>query len=169
MRKILVISILIFFSALSFSMAEDLTPGKKDDINKLLEMTGALKLGKQMSETFVKQMSQALKSSRPDIPEKMYKILEEEVNSVIDEQMLANGGFLEMITLIYHKYYSQEDLKGLLSFYETDLGKKVIKVTPQITQESMRAGQVWGQALVPLLQERLIKRFKEEGVDLTTT
>ena len=53
MLRIFIISTLIFFSTLSFSMAEKLTPEKKADINKLLEMTGALKLGKQMSEAFV--------------------------------------------------------------------------------------------------------------------
>jgi uncharacterized protein len=70
--------------------------------------------------------------------------------------------------LMYDKYFTHDDIKGLLSFYQTELGKKTIKVLPQIVQSSLKAGQLWGQAIAPLIQERIIKRFKEEGIDLST-
>ena len=65
------------------------------------------------------------------------------------------------------KYFTHDDIKGLLSFYQTELGKKTIKVLPQIVQHSWKAGQLWGQSLAPLIQERLKKRFKEEGIDMS--
>lgn len=167
MRKILVIFTLIFFSSLSFSMAEELTSEKKADIIKLLEVSGALEVGKQMSAAVIQQMTQLLKSTRPDIPDEMYDILKEEINLIIDEQMTAEGGYFELANIIYHKYYTHEDIKGLLSFYKTELGEKLIKVQPQVMQESIQAGQMWGQALGPIIQERLIERFKKEGIDLT--
>ena len=167
MRKILVISTMLFFSTLSFSMADDFTSEKKADIRNLLEISGALDMGKQMSSAVIQQMTQILKSTRPDIPDKMYEILEEEVNLIIEEQMTAEGGLLELTIIIYHRYYSHEDVKGLLSFYKTALGKKLIKTQPQVMQESIQAGQLWGQALGPLIQERLEARFENEGVDLS--
>lgn len=167
MRKIILIFILFFFSTFSFAMAEDLTQEKDADIKKLLEITGSLKLSKQMSVTVIKNVTQILKSTRPDIPEKMYKILEEEVNLIIDEQIYVEGGFLEMVTIIYHKHFTHEDVKGLIAFYRTELGKKLIKILPQVLQESMQAGQIWGQALGPLIQERFKKRFEKEGIDLS--
>jgi len=97
----------------------------------------------------------------------LFNILAEEVNKIIGEQMAAKGGFLEMTIPIYDKYFTHKDIKGLLSLYQTKLGKKTIKVLPQLMQECMRAGQLWGQALSPLIQERVIKRFKEEGIDLS--
>ena len=167
MRKILVISTMLFFSTLSFSMADDFTSEKKADIRNLLEISGALDMGKQMSSAVIQQMTQILKSTRPDIPDKMYEILEEEVNLIIEEQMTAEGGLLELTIIIYHRYYSHEDVKGLLSFYKTALGKKLIKTQPQVMQESIQAGQLWGQALGPIIQERLEARFENEGVDLS--
>jgi hypothetical protein len=167
MRKILVFSTLIFFSTLSVSMAEDLTSEKKSDITQLLETTGALDMGKQMSSAVIQQMTQILKSTRPDIPDKMYDILEEEVNLIIEEQMSAEGGLVELTIIIYHRYYSHEDIKGLLSFYRTELGKKLIKTQTQVVQESIQAGQMWGQTLGPIIQERLEARFKNEGIDLS--
>jgi hypothetical protein len=97
----------------------------------------------------------------------MYKILAEEVNNIIEEQMFAKGGYIEMAVLIYDKYFTHDDIKGLLSFYQTELGKKTIKVLPQIVQQSLKAGQLWGQTLGPIIQERVKKRFVEEGFDLS--
>jgi hypothetical protein len=151
----------------TLASAEDMSPDKRADIEQLMRVTGALKIGKQMSEAFVSNMTQAIKASRPDVPNRMYDILAEEVNKVIGEQMVAKGGFLEMTILIYDKHFTHADIKGLLSFYQTELGKKTIKALPHIMEESMKAGQLWGQALGPIIQERIIERFKEEGIDLT--
>ena len=163
---IITLTLLFFFSG-SLSAAENIAPGKKADIEKLMKITGALTIAKQMSEAFVNNMTQAIKASRPDVPDRMYNILAEEVNKIIGEQIVAKGGYLEMAVLIYDKHFTHKDIKGLLSFYQTELGKKTIKVLPQIMQESMKAGQLWGQALGPLIQERIINRFKEEGIDLS--
>ena len=167
MRKtFLTITLLLFFSG-SIAMAGNITPEKKADIEKLMNITGALKIGQQISNAVVNNMTQAIKASRPDIPDRMYKILAEEINNIIEEQMLAKGGYIEMAVLIYDKYFTHNDIKGLLSFYQTELGKKTIEVLPHIVQHSWKAGQLWGQALGPIIQERVKKRFKEEGIDLS--
>jgi hypothetical protein len=167
MRKTCLTITLLFFFSGSVAIAGDITPEKKADIEKLMNITGALKIGKQMSEAVVNNMTRAIKASRPDVPERTYTILAEEVNKIIEEQMFVKGGYIEMAILIYDKYFTHEDIKGLLSFYQTELGKKTIKVLPQILQHSWKAGQLWGQALGPLIQERVTKRFKEEGIDLS--
>jgi len=167
MRKTFLIITLLFFFSGSIAIAGNIAPEKKADIEKLLNITGALKIGKQISNAVVINMTRALKTSRPDIPDRMYRILAEEVNNIIEEQMFAKGGYMEMGVLIYDKYFTHDDIKGLLSFYQTDLGKKTIKVLPQIVQSSLKAGQLWGQALGPLIQKRVAKRFKEEGIDLS--
>jgi hypothetical protein len=52
----------------------------------------------------------------------------------------------------------------MIRFYSTDLGKKTIRVMPALMQESMAAGQQWGQALGPQIEERVKARLKKEGV-----
>lgn len=167
MRKTILTLTLLFFFSGSLLAADNISPGKRADIEKLMKITGALKIAKQMSDAIVNNMTRAIKASRPDVPDRMFDILTEEVNKIIEEQMVAKGGYLEMTILIYDKYFTHKDIKGLLSFYQTELGKKTIKALPQIMQESMKAGQLWGQALGPLIQERVINRFKEEGIDLS--
>ena len=121
-------------------------------------------MGQLFANAFVQQMTKVLKSTNPDIPHRALTILEEEVNTLIEEEMIEKGSFYEVIYPIYHKYLTIEDIKALIAFYKTPVGKKTITVLPQLTQESMHAGQVWGQSLGPIIQKRLAKRFEEEGI-----
>lgn len=143
--------------------ADNLSEAKRTDITKLIEMTGALALGKQMSDALVTQMSQAIKANRPDLAPELFDILQEEVNSVIEEKL---PNFVAKIIPVYHKHFTHDDIKGMLRFYQTPLGQKTIRVMPLLLQESMYLGQQWGQALGPEVQKRVINRFKAEGVDL---
>lgn len=147
--------------------ADNIAPAKRADIEELMRITGALDMTKQMSNFLVLQKSQAIKAARPDLPAKVYQILGEEINRVIEEQMTAQGGFLDMVIPIYARYFSHEDIKGLLKFYQTELGQKTIKTLPLILQESMTLEQDWSGALGPLIKNRVNQRFKKEGIDFS--
>jgi hypothetical protein len=86
---------------------------------------------------------------------------------VIEEQMTAKGGFLDMVIPIYAKHFNHTDIKGLLRFYQTDLGKKTIKIWPLILQESMTLAQDWSKSLGPIIQKNVNSRFEKEGIDLS--
>jgi hypothetical protein len=58
---------------------------------------------------------------------------------------------------VYNKYYSQEEIKQLIVFYESPLGRKVIEVTPLATQETMLIGQEWGEKLGQDIVDELLK------------
>jgi hypothetical protein len=49
---------------------------------------------------------------------------------------------------IYSRYYTREEITGLIAFYETPLGRKFVKEVPQILQEGGAANQAWIQRLV---------------------
>jgi hypothetical protein len=145
------------------SLAEELTAAKRADIEQLLQMTGALGVGQQMSTAVVGQMMQVLRKARPDIPERVLKVLPEEVNAVIEENL---GNLKEVVIPLYHKYFTGEEIKEMIRFYSTPLGKKTIEVMPVLVNESFQAGQQWGQQLGPVIQTRVQARLKKEGYDL---
>jgi hypothetical protein len=168
MRKKVFMLILVCFFSLSFSAAEDLTPEKRADIEKLIRITGSMKIAEQMANAMSKHFTETVKAVRPDLPDRFYKIIDEEVSRVINEQMVAKGGFLDLTASIYGKYFTHKDIKGLIAFYQTELGIKTIRVLPQVMQESWTAAQLWGQALRPLVVEKVRKRLNEEGIDLSS-
>jgi len=161
--KIKVILFMLFFAVHSFSYAqEEVTAEERAAIKKLLEVTGAMDIGLMFSKVMVEQMTDLLKQSNSEIPSRAFTILEEEVNGIIREEI---GAFYEMLYPIYHRHYTLSDVNGLISFYETPLGNKVVSTLPLITQESMLAGQQWGESLAPKIGPRILKRFEEEGIE----
>ena len=146
--------------------AADISPGKKKLIDTLLVQTGqsGVAMGKQFSDLFIQQMVMILKQSKPDIEPKAFDIVEEEIISIIDEEIVVNGVLKEMMYPIYDKHFNEAELKKMIALNSTEFGKKMIRVMPMITQEGMQAGQQFGQTLGPKIQQRIVDRFQKEGI-----
>jgi hypothetical protein len=48
---------------------------------------------------------------------------------------------------IYDKHFSDEEIRGLIKFYETPLGQKAVSALPQISSEVREAAKSWGETL----------------------
>ena len=169
MTKPLIILTVIVCVLTAPAAADNITPAKRADIEKLMRIIGPSppEATKQMSNLFIRQLSQELKASRPDLPAKTYRILSEEINQAVEECMTADGGYLDMVVPIYDRHLSHEDIKGLLKFYQTELGKKMIKTYPLIFQESMALLQDWSKSIEPLIKNKVNQRFQKEGIHLS--
>ena len=162
-----VITLLAVLAASSVSCAEEaLTETKRADIERLIQMTGALKIGQMFASTMTRQFEQTLRKLRPDIPTELFGVVAEEVQKTIDESMVAKGGPTDQVIPLYHRYFSHDDIKGMLAFYSTPVGQKTISLMPQMAQESMVLGQQWAQRLGPVLEQRIRARFKQRGIDI---
>ncbi len=150
-RRAVVLSILtVILCAVALSMSVEgntqrKSPTRNEDIEKLLELTGAGKLGIQV----MNQMIPVFKQGNPGIPDKFWKDFMAEVNA---------KELVEMVIPIYGKYLSHDEVKQLIKFYDTPVGKKLIEVQPKIMLESMIAGQKWGQQL----GEKIAEKLKEQ-------
>ncbi len=165
MKRLCLLAILILSAPALLAQDEEIPAEKRIAIRQLLVSSGALWLGEQMGDMFLQQLTQSLRAARSDIPAQAFDILEEEVQAVLAEEM-DSGNFEEMLYPIYHKYYSLEEIQQLLDFYSSPIGRKSVDVMPELTQESSQAGQAWGMALGPKINERIMRRFAEEGIEL---
>ena len=162
-----VIIALAVLATFSVSCAEEeLTDAKRADIERLLQMTDALKIGRMFASTVMRQFERTLRQVRPDIPAELFGVVDEEVQKTIDDSMLEKGGFMEQVIPLYHRYFSHDDIKAMLAFYGTPAGQKTISVMPQMAQESMALGQQWAQRLRPVLEQRIKARLKQHGIEL---
>jgi hypothetical protein len=118
----------------SLIRAEEEPGAKKSDLRKLMELTGAGELGRQMQE----QLLPAIKASEPKVPERFWTELMAELNP---------NELVEMLVPIYDKHFTQEEIRDLIRFYESPSGRKMIRVMPEILRESMQMGQTWGMGL----------------------
>ena len=143
--------------------ADELTQEKRADIERLLQMTGALSIGKQMAGVVMSSFTRNLKKARPDIPENVLNLLPAEVEATFDENMDA---LKEEIIPIYHRHFTGAEVKGMIQFYSTELGQKTVKVMPALMQEGMLVGQRWGQSLAPKINQRITSKLMQQGVKL---
>lgn len=67
-----------------------------------------------------------------------------------------------MIAAVYDRHFTTDELRQLLAFYDTPVGKKLLTTLPTIVQESMAAGREWGGRLGAAVGQELTA----EGVRL---
>ena len=72
----------------------------------------------------------------------------------------------EHIARIYAEEFSAEEMRQLLAFYDTPVGRKLIARMPSIVMRSQQAGRAWGQQMARKAIERLRQKAKERGIDL---
>ena len=94
----------------------------------------------QMLEMTIRAQIPQLDAEIPGFPS------EECVKKIL--QRVDVDSLLYQMVPIYRRYYTNEEILGLIAFYETPLGRKSAKELPQIIQETMVASQTWGERLM---------------------
>jgi hypothetical protein len=84
----------------------------------------------------------------PQVPPEFWDKMQEQLNP---------EDLLELVVPIYDKHFTEEDIQGMIAFYRSPVGQKLTSELPQITTESMSAGQEWGRALAQHVTEQLKK------------
>jgi hypothetical protein len=117
---------------------------KQADIRRLLALTGAASIATQTMDEMEKTIRPLIANSLPagDYRDRLMDLFFEKFHEKRDPAQLV-----DLIVPIYDKYYSADEIKGLIAFYETPIGNKMITVLPKIMAESQAAGGQWGQEL----------------------
>lgn len=110
------------------------------EVVKLIRLMDTNDMMSQVLEITLQAMIPQLEAEDPDFPSKEF--IERIMQRVDIDSLLYQD------VPIYGRYYTREEIAGLIAFYETPLGRKLIKETPQITQEIFAASQSWGEGLV---------------------
>jgi len=65
---------------------------------------------------------------------------------------------------IYMDAFTEAELEGLIEFYHTPLGQRLVEQTPVITEESAAAAQAIMQPHLPELQRRMMAKMRGGGL-----
>lgn len=119
-------------------------PAKEADIRRLLEVTGTTTLMEQVMDNMQKSLKPVLTSSFPpgEYREQLVDLFFEKFRSKLDTKRL-----IDLAVVRYDEQFSDEDIKGLISFYGTPLGQKAVSVLPKLTIELQQDGQALGQKM----------------------
>ena len=165
MWKRLTCSALLLCAALA-SHADELTDAKRSDIRKLIASTGSDRIAAQFAGAVTQSLAHSLKAAHPDMPERMFAAIRQELTTMFAERMDAPGGMIDRVVPVYHKHFTHEEIRELLAFYQTAIGRKAIDVLPSVVGESTAIGQAWGRGLGPEIRRVVGAALGKEGYDM---
>jgi hypothetical protein len=116
---------------------------KEANIRRLVELSGV----KSNMAASVAAMSTMIRASleKSGMNNEKARAFSDLVLAKMQEKMASRfDSLLEMLMPVYDKYYTNEDLEGLIAFYGSPLGQKLLKSMPDVLRESQTVGYQWG-------------------------
>jgi len=158
---------LLFAAGPAKAEVKPIDPSKIQDIKKLLVLIRleevVMLAAENTLERFFPILKKATAQNNQAVSETVFAILKGSTLSLVKRQISAKGGLMDRVVPLYDKHYSHDEIRSLIQFYETPLGKKVTALRPQIAQESMVVAEEWINFLEPLLVQALARSLENEG------
>ena len=131
MKKLIVAVAFAFVTHVGFAQDEAF----KKDVLRVIEMSGA---------------TNQMKSAKNQI---LQMVPKEKQAAFIIEFDSTLPSLYDKLAVIYMEEYSKEDIKAMIAFYESPVGKKINEKSGVILEKSQAAGQEWGQGLQTMMMK----------------
>ena len=161
MRKAFLV-IIVFLSSLTFGQAADRSqPATKEDVMVMFQemrfeqqMKGIQQSVAQQFQGMANQMMQRsdYKTLTPEKQKQFHDFMEEEMRHSMNIYPVSE--MIEDFAPVYAKYLTKADVKGITDFYHSPAGKKLLDISPNVSQEAMTI-------IGPKMQERMMKSMEE--------
>ncbi len=130
MKKLLITA--AFFFVANLTMAQD---AFKADVLKVIQQSGA-----------AAPMQMAKEQVMENIPLTKREAFSKDFDATLPS-------LYEEIAKVYMEVYTHEDIKQMLKFYDSPIGKKMASSMGEITKKSTIVGQEWGMELQSVMMK----------------
>jgi uncharacterized protein len=138
--------------------SEKVALSKEASIRQLMDLTGAKSLGAQMMQAGMEQFRASVTESEPNNPRAKQFI---DAFVATFQKHFDPDSLTDKIIPIYDKYLSEEDVNGLLQYYKSPLGRRMLKALPEIARESQQTGFSLGQKATQETLEELKAEYPD--------
>jgi hypothetical protein len=159
--SVVVTTILWVLTVAAPARAQQIDPALATDIEKLLEVTGVAANGARLATTLGNQLIDTMRRQQPQVPPRVGEIIKE-VLSAEFAQAFRDPMVHGTLVRIYAEHFTRAEIAALLDFYSTELGRKIITVTPLLAEEGGAAGQQWAMANMPRILGIVQQRLRDE-------
>ena len=135
MKKLLIAATLL----LSVQFASAQSADFKNDVIEYIKLSGSAAQVTAVLDPMLEQLKLPQDKSA-DLRKEIEATLPDLYNKMADVMM---------------KHYTHDDVKKMIEFYNSPVGKKIQEVSPKMTKDQMKAGQDWGMQLQGLLMKYL--------------
>ncbi|MES1939482.1 hypothetical protein T5B8_04543 [Salinisphaera sp. T5B8] len=134
---------------------------KEDVIRELIALTDAEQLEAIFSRQFIDRVANAVALFRPDMDPATMRVIRQEATSVIRERIESGDALYSVLYPVYEKHFNIFELNQLVEFYQSPVGQKLVRVSPELLTETLALGREWGLSLVPEIMERVQARLAQ--------
>jgi hypothetical protein len=117
---------------------------------------------KALLPTIMKSMKPAIVQNRADV-ERDYDAL---MPTLMAGMAARISELSDALVAIYSSNFTAEELRAVTALYRTPAGQKFLLKTPSIAQQTMAAGQKFGQSVGADAQKRMIEELRSKGYTL---
>jgi len=136
------------------SSSSQVDPAKAARIRRLIDLMGISKSYLQGREMMNQMFGIVNKSAPQDEKSRKFQALLSDRIAI----KMAAFDFAGLLTLIYDKFYTLEDINGLIAFYESPIGQKMVQNQIPLMQEYM---QTLMPATIRMSQEATEEVYRE--------
>jgi hypothetical protein len=177
--KVLVAAVALLLLASAVSAQQTISAEKRALIKELLEATGEPKTSEDMVAAVMKQYEQEIPKVVTDM------VMEDkQLNAAEKERVLAEvnkdspriakryielfmrrmdvPGYIEAVVYpLYDKYFTENEIRDLTTFYRTETGKKAISVMPSLYAETTAKSMEYFKPMMKTIREDLDKEIEQ--------
>ncbi|MGG7034125.1 MAG: DUF2059 domain-containing protein [Flavobacterium sp.] len=124
---------LLFVGAVQFASAQD--DAFKKDVLKVIQLSGSDAQMKLAKDQIIKMIPQ-------DKHADFIKDFDASMPSLYDK-----------LAKVYMETYTKEDVKSMLAFYESPVGKKITAKSGELSEKSMAAAMEWSEGLQGMMMK----------------
>jgi hypothetical protein len=143
-----------------------ISPKYRAAVKSFLEIANSTAIGEQIAYMMADQTLAAIATTGAPITDPLREIVLEESLKEFEPVFGDIEYLTDLHAPLYKQHFSEQELRDLVAFYETPLGKKMTEALPQISQASGMALQEASFAMVPAFQAKLDARFQEAGIQV---
>ncbi|HJD75943.1 MAG TPA: DUF2059 domain-containing protein [Bacteroides reticulotermitis] len=153
MRKSWILSALcmiLLFASTATITAQEPDKAYRESLKKMMVLLGAL----ATVEDMVPRIMNMLKQQYPAVSEEFWTAQSAKWSTLYGEKLV------DIYAPIYKKHLTLDELKQIVLFYESPVGKKLGEVTPTMAAEGMEVGQQLSVEMMTTLQEEIAAQSK---------
>lgn len=129
---------------------------------QLVEVTGASTLFNPLIPGVVEQAKLLFLQQNPALA----KDLDEVAAKLRSEYASRQAELTKYVASTYAQHFTADELKQLVAFYQSPLGKKLQAQQPLVVESSMKFAQDWANKLSDQVIEKMRAEMKKRGHDL---
>lgn len=165
-KSALVGAVLAFVVPTAQLWAEELTPAKKADARTFVDLTGAKTVPMAMANAQVQGMAPGIRRLDPKFPDRGFEIMRDTIAAVLAENAGKPEGLYDQMAAVYANHFTHEEIKELIRFYSSPLGRKLNENQVKLGRENMQVAGRWASQLGAEIDKRVQANLAKENIKL---